>query len=52
MKKVFIAPKGYTMNDVNPFTPDGSYDRHWTILTIDKSVQGMLLQQRSLYGCS
>lgn len=51
MKQVFIAPKGYKMNDNNPFTHNGSYDRSWTILTIDENVQGMLFQQRSSHGC-
>lgn len=51
MRQVFIAPCNYTMNDANPFTRDGSYDRSWTILTIDNNVKGMLLQQRSRHGC-
>ncbi len=51
MKQVFIAPPNYTMNDANPFTEDGGYDRSWTILTIDTSVKGMLFQQRTRHGC-
>ena len=39
------------MDDANPFTEDGRYDRSWTILTVSKSVQGMLFQQRSKHGC-
>lgn len=39
------------MNDDNPFTHDGKYDRSWTILAIDENVQGMLFQQRSNHGC-
>ncbi|MCL1965160.1 MAG: hypothetical protein FWF69_08895 [Firmicutes bacterium] len=49
--QIYIAPPDYNMNDDNPFTHDGKYDRTWTILSIDENVQGMLFQQRSEHGC-
>ena len=51
MGQVWVAPASYTMDHPNPFTSDGRYDRSWTILTIDESVQGSLFQQRSPHGC-
>jgi hypothetical protein len=51
MMQIYIAPSGYSMNEDNPFSLDGKYDRSWTILTIDSNVQGMLFQQRSRHGC-
>ena len=51
MEGVFLAPEGYSADDTNPFTPDGRYDRSWTILAVDESVEGMLLQRRSAHGC-
>lgn len=51
MENIFIAPKGYRESDPNPFTLDGSYDRSWSILIVDPSVQGMLYQRKSPFGC-
>ena len=51
MSTIFIAPKGYTINNANPFTNDGNYDRTWTILAVDNRVEGMLFQKRSRLGC-
>lgn len=51
MDGVYIAPAGYSMEDANPFTPDGAYDRTWMVLTVDEGVQGSLFLRRSPYGC-
>lgn len=51
MSQIYPAPTGYTLRDPNPYAPDGSYDRTWTILTIDPALQHMVLQQRSPHGC-
>lgn len=51
MKNVFLAPGNYRESDPNPFTPDGAYDRSWSILIVDASVRGMLFQRKSPFGC-
>lgn len=48
---MYLAPKGYRREDGNPFTPDGSYDRTWTILIIDAHTQWEQVQGKSPYGC-
>ena len=51
MENVFVAPMGYQETDLNPFTSDGSYDRSWSVFIADPSVQGMLFQRKSPFGC-
>jgi len=51
MKNVYIAPKDYTVNSINPFTDDGSYDRTWSLFIVDETVQGMIFSGKSPFGC-